>query len=277
MIELYESHSHTPLCKHAFGSPIEYGAAALRRGLAGITLTCHNPMPNGFSAGVRMAPEEWGQYQAIVQEATDYWAGQIDVRLGLEADYFPGYEDWLDKQINSAPLSYVIGSVHPQIAEYRAKFNTDDPVENQRTYFRLLADAAETKLFDCISHPDLIKNEFVDDWEPERILDSIAESLDRIAATGTAMELNTSGRLKKISEMNPFPQMLSMMNDRGISVVIGADAHVPERVGEGYDVALELLLAAGYDEITYFVERKPRRARIDQATQIFASPVAKNH
>jgi histidinol-phosphatase (PHP family) len=269
MVALYESHSHTPLCRHATGLPIEYGLAALRAGLAGITITCHNPMPDGFSASVRMLPDEWDVYQAIVRQATDHWAGRVDVRLGLEADYFPGYEDWLEKQIASAPLSYVLGSVHPQIEEYKTRFRTADPVENQRTYFRLLADAAETRLFDCISHPDLIKNENVEAWQPELILDAIADSLDRIAASGTAMELNTSGRLKRISEMNPFPQMLEMMCERNIPVVIGADAHIPERVGEGYDFALQTLANAGYDEVTYFVDRQPRRVKIAAAVTLF--------
>lgn len=272
MVELYESHSHTPLCKHAQGLPLEYGLEALRAGLAGITITCHNPMPDGFSAGVRMGMDQWDEYQRLVADATEHWKGRVDVRLGLEADYFPGYESWLEQQISSAPLSYVLGSVHPQIAEYRAKFSTDDPVENQRTYFRMLADAAETGLFDCISHPDLIKNETVSDWQPERILDSIADALDRIAKSGTAMELNTSGRLKRIAEMNPFPQMLEMMNERGIAVVIGADAHVPQRVGEGYETALEILADAGYDEVTYFVDRQPRTVKIQQAATIFATP-----
>lgn len=265
MTLLYESHSHTPLCKHAQGLPIEYGLAAKRAGLAGITITCHNPMPDGFSAHVRMAPEQWDEYQRIVADATDHWRDQVDVRLGLEADFFPGYEPWLEQQIASAPLSYVIGSVHPQIAEYRERFGSPDPVEHQRTYFRLLAEAAETGLFDAISHPDLIKNETVDAWEPERILDSIAESLDRIAASGTAMELNTSGRLKRIPEMNPFPEMLRMMRERNIPVVIGADAHIPARVGEGYPEALALLADAGFERVTYFVDRQPRHVDIEAA------------
>jgi histidinol-phosphatase (PHP family) len=268
MSKLYESHSHTPLCKHARGLPTEYALAAYRAGLAGITITCHNPMPDGFSAGVRMSMEQWDEYQQLVSEATSHWSGRVDVRLGLEADYFPGYESFLEKQITSAPLSYVLGSVHPQISEYRAQFSSPDPVEHQSTYFRMLAQAAETKLFDCISHPDLIKNETVNDWIPERILEVIGEALDRIAKTGIAMELNTSGKLKKIPEMNPFPTMLEMMAQRGIPVVLGADAHVPERVGDGYAEGLELLSRSGYQEVTYFVERKPRQVCINTALEI---------
>ena len=45
---LYESHCHTPLCKHAFGEPEEYAAMALRRGLKGIIFTCHCPLPDNF-------------------------------------------------------------------------------------------------------------------------------------------------------------------------------------------------------------------------------------
>ncbi len=268
MSKLYESHSHTPLCKHARGLPTEYALAAYRAGLAGITITCHNPMPNGFSAGVRMSMEQWDEYQQLVGDATSHWSGRVDVRLGLEADYFPGYEPFLEKQLASAPLSYVLGSVHPQISEYRAQFGSSDPVEHQSTYFRMLADAAETGLFDCISHPDLIKNETVNDWIPERILEVIGEALDRIAKSGTAMELNTSGKLKKIPEMNPFPTMLEMMAQRGIPVVLGADAHVPERVGDGYEEALELLSRSGYREVTYFVERKPKQVSIHAALGI---------
>ncbi|XZE52809.1 histidinol-phosphatase [Planctomycetaceae bacterium SH139] len=273
MPELYESHSHTPLCKHAQGLPIEYASQAHQLGLAGITITCHNPMPDGFSAAVRMDPEQWDEYQQIVRDAAEHWQGRVDVRLGLEADYFPGYEKWLEEQIDSAPLSYVLGSVHPQIAEYRIRFGNPDPVVDQSTYFSMLADAAETGLFDCLSHPDLIKNVTSTAWEPDRLTDVIAAALDRIAQTGIAMELNTSGRLKRIPEMNPFPGMLSMMLERQIPVVLGADAHVPKRVGEGYPEALALLAEIGYEEVTYFVERQPRKVPIAAALNIVAAEV----
>jgi histidinol-phosphatase (PHP family) len=222
-------------------------------------------MPDGFSSSVRMSLDQWEEYQDLVQQATEHWRGRVDVRLGLEADFFPGYETFLEQQIASAPLSYVLGSVHPQIAEYRERFSKPDPVEHQATYFQMLADAAETGLFDCISHPDLIKNESQADWRPERILPEIARALDRIARTGVAMELNTSGRLKKIPEMNPFPEMLRLMLERDIPVVLGADAHVPERVGDYYCEALELLASVGYQCVHYFVDRQSRAVTIPDA------------
>lgn len=255
---MYESHSHTPLCKHAEGLPQEYAASAFAQGFRGLIVTCHNPMPDGFSANVRMRLDEFDEYQRLVEQARQDWQGRIDVRLGLEADYFPGHESFLEKQLTSAEFHYVLGSVHPQIAEFRRSFWSDDPLAVQRKYFSLLADSAETGLFDCLAHPDLIKNETKRDWQPERIMDDICAALDRIAATGVAMELNTSGVNKLIAEMNPFPAMLVEMQARSIPVVLGADAHVPHRVGDGYLAAFDLLESCGYEQISLFSHRRRR-------------------
>ena len=262
---LYETHSHTPLCRHAVGEPEEYATAAERRGLRGLTVTCHNPMPNDFSRLVRMRPEQFDEYLALVERARTALADRVDVRLGLECDYFPGYVDWVEQQLQSADFQYVLGSVHPQLHEMRERFGGGDAVEYQRTYFGLLADAAETGLFDSISHPDLVKNIAPNDWQPERVMPDILRALDRIAATGTAMELNTSGANKRIQEMNPFPAMLVEMRERRIPVVIGADAHEPDRVGDRFDEALQLLQACDYTHVSFFLDRQRRDVPIDAA------------
>lgn len=262
---LFESHSHTPLCKHAFGEPSEYAEVALQRGLKGLIVTCHNPMPNGFSARVRMAEDELDQYIDLVAATTDLFRDRVDVRLGLEADYFEGMESYLEKQLNSADFHFVLGSVHPQIDEFRDRYWQDDLLEVQRTYFRLLAKSAETGLFDSISHPDLIKNFTSEDWQPELIMDEICRTLDRIAACGVAMELNTSGVNKTISEMNPMPAMLREMAVRNIPITLGSDAHVPERVADGYETAMELLKECGFTHVNYFLQRRRHEVPIDVA------------
>ena len=143
---LFESHSHTPLCKHAQGEPTEYAAVAEARGLKGMHVTCHNPMPDGFSSNVRMAESEFDTYVDLVAKATDQFRGRVDVRLGLEADYFEGYEAYLEKQLTNADFHFVLGSVHPQIGEFRERYWQEDLVEVQRIYFNLLAKSAETGL-----------------------------------------------------------------------------------------------------------------------------------
>lgn len=273
---LYESHCHTTLCKHAFGTTDEYAAVALARGLKGITFTCHCPLPDGFSSHVRMDPTQFDEYVARVEATRERFAGMLDVRLGLESDYYPGVEPWLEELHARVPLSHVLGSIHYQVGDYRALFYTGDTHSYQELYFDHLARSAESGLFDTLAHPDLIKNEDPDDWDFKRLEPVIGRALDRIAATGVAMELNTSGVLKPVAEMNPSPAMLRMILDRGIPVVIGADAHVPERVGDGYATALRLLQKTGFEEVSFFVDRQRRTLKIPDALASLraSSPVA---
>jgi len=261
---------HTPLCKHAKGDPEEYAEVALQRGLKGIIVTCHNPLPDGISQSVRMFPEQMGEYVDLVARAREAYAGKVDVRLGLEADYMPGLESFLEKQLGSQPFHHVLGSVHPHIKGYKEKYFSGDVAAYHELYFEHLAMAAETGLFDTLAHPDLVKNVFSEEWDLQRTLPAILRALDCIAATDVAMEINTSGVNKVIPEMNPNPTMLREMNQRGIPVVIGADAHVPERVAADYENAMDLLEAAGYSEIQFFLDRKPQKVTIEAARKSLA-------
>jgi len=263
---LYESHMHTPLCKHAKGDPEDYAEVAERRGLKGIIVTCHNPTENNeWSPGVRMSVEEYDEYVALVARARQAWAGRIDIRIGLESDYAPGMEPWLEVLHEKAELHHVLGSVHPHLNDYKQLYLNDDPVDFQRTYFEHLAMAAETGLFDTISHPDLVKNVFPDEWDIERLMDHLKRCLDRIAEAGAAMEINTSGINKSVPEMNPGVVMLEQMKERNIPVVLGADAHQPQRVAANFEEALDGLEEVGYSHVSLFLDRTRQDIEIGRA------------
>jgi histidinol-phosphatase (PHP family) len=261
---LYESHMHTPLCKHATGSPAEYAAIAEQRGLQGIIVTCHNPTNNGWASWVRMSIEQLDEYVTLVENTRRAWAGRVDVRLGLESDYAPGMEAWLEELHQKAEFHYILGSVHPTLEVYKTRYLNGDMVAFQRTYFEHLAMAAESGLFDALSHPDLVKIVEPAAWNVERVMDTICASLDRIAASGIAMELNTSGIHKPYPEMNPGREILEQMYQRNIPVVLGADAHTPARVAADYETAMATLADIGYTTINIFLERK--RQKIDLQT-----------
>lgn len=263
---LFESHCHTPLCRHSVGEPEEYAQAALDRNMTGINITCHGPTP--IEWGHCMRQSEWSEYLEICERARTAFSGKIEVKTGIECDYLPslvGY--WRDFLFKNPQLSHVLGSVHPQVSTYREQNWRGDAFEYQKTYFKHLADAAETGLFDTLSHPDLVKNTTPNDWNIERIMPHIQRQLDRIAKAGTAMELNTSGLYKSIKEMNPAPQILREISARGIPVVIGSDAHVPERVGDRWEDALDLLTECGFKKVSFFVERKRNDVDIEIAKQ----------
>lgn len=252
----YDSHMHTPLCKHAWGEPEEYCAQAVKAGLKGVIFTCHCPMPDSFWPSVRMSEGEFDLYLSLVQRAKEAFAGKLDVRLGIESEFFPGYEKYIEGLHQRADFDYCLGGLHWQAKEYLNKFEQGTIEGFRRTYFEHLAVSAETGLYDCVAHPDLVKNYHPDSWCFAIIKNTVANVLDRIAKTGVAMELNTSGLNKSYSEMNPGNEMLRMMAERKIPVVIGSDAHKAPRVGEHFVTALNNLAEAGYEEVGYFLKRE---------------------
>ena len=262
---LYDTHMHTPLCKHARGEPEAYAAAAKERGLKGIIFTCHNPGPKGWDERIRMRLDQFQEYVTLIRRAQDAWHGRLDIRLGLECDYVPGMEPFLEKLLAYKGLEYVLGSVHPHSAYYKNKYYQGNVTAFNCLYYEHLAQAAESGLFDTIAHPDLIKTVFPNEWDPFAIWPDILKTLDRIARTNVAMELNTSGLTKSIKEMNPNMHMLVAMAERHIPVVIGSDAHDPKRVGADFDTAMHLLEEAGYIHIHFFLERRRQQVALDRA------------
>lgn len=276
---LYDSHMHTPLCKHARGKPTEYAQQAHNQGLKGIIVTCHNPGPKGWSERIRMSLDQLNEYVELVAEATEEWAGTVDVRLGLESDYIPGIEPFLEKLHRKANFHYILGSVHPQLPYYKdTYFKRGEVLEFAQLYFKHLAMAAETGLYDCLAHPDLVKNSMPNTWQVSSLLDDIRPNLDRIAKTGVAMELNTSGIHKRVKEMNPGREILAEMHQRNIPVVLGSDAHSPSRVAAEFEDALETLADVGYTEITNFQQRQPHQIEIQAAlNSLFVKKPIQHH
>jgi histidinol-phosphatase (PHP family) len=270
---LYDSHMHTPLCKHAQGQPEEYATAAEKRGLKGIIFTCHNPGPDGWSTRVRMSLDQFDEYVAMVERARETWHGRVDVRLGLESDYFPGMESFLADLHQRADFNHILGSVHPQLPYYRAVFDNGDAQTFFQTYFENLVHAAESGLFDTLSHPDLVKNVYPTQWQVDSVLDDVKRALDRIAHTGVAMELNTSGLNKKVKEMNPGPTILAEMQQRGIPVVLGSDAHEPRRVAADFEAALAGLQEVGYTAVHFYLNRQRQTISINDAVNSLQVPI----
>ncbi len=269
---MYESHMHTELCKHSRGTPDEYAAVAVARNLKGMTVTCHCPLPDQIDAASRMASDQVATYVNMVMATRTRFQDRLDVRLGLESDYLPQFVPWLYQLHAEQAYSYILGSVHPQAAYYRDAFWTGDIRAFHRTYFAHLAEAAETGLFDCLSHPDLVKNTEPRQWDFKAVEDDIGRSLDRIARTGISMEFNTSGLFKKVKEYNPGQAQLSMMRERNITVVLGADAHVAQRVGDHFPQALDLLQDVGYTHVSLYLDRQRQDLEIDRVRSSLQAP-----
>lgn len=251
------------MCGHAIGEPDEYAAVAEARGLKGIVITCHYPLPSDWRRP-RMTEEQLPEYIALVGRTREKWRGRLDVRLGLECEYAPVLESWLERQLARIEPDYLLASIHP-IQRYQELYWTDDPCAAHRVYYEHLGAAAETGHFDAIAHFDFIKFMVRAEWDPGHFRHDIQRALDRIAAAGLTVELNTAGLRNRLKETYPSFWILKEMKKREIPVALASDAHQPEHVAWAFEKALDTLAKAGYTHVSFFLERRRQEIAIEQA------------
>lgn len=271
---LIDYHIHTKRCGHAEGEMEEYIAAAIEKGIREVGFADHFPMyflpPAQRDPGIAMSEDELDDYVSEVLELSKKYAGQpgIEIKLGIEADYVPGFENRLKAMLDAYPFDYILGSVHFidgwgfDNPAYLDEYKHRDIAEVYWRYFQLVRQAAASGLFDIMAHPDLVKKF---GFRPVRESSSLngfnlQEEYLKTAKTfqdaGVCVEVNTAGLRAPVREIYPSPEFLRMCRDYGIPVTLGSDAHSPGQVGEGFDKAVDLIKKAGCRKVAVFKGRK---------------------
>ncbi len=251
-------HIHTPLCKHASGSIDEYVQKAIAAGLHEIAFTDHIPLPDDFDLAHRMAPFEMEHYQNLVYKArTDY--PEINIRFGIEADYYDGLETYLEDFIGRFDLDVVIMSVHfihawpPGNWVFHYDFPGKEKSQIYTEYMGALTAGIETGLFDVVGHIDIIKR------PGESLLsatpDKVRELIKTIGRHDMAIEYNTSGFRKDIGNSYPDPSWLPLIIEQNVPITIGSDAHTPEQVALKFDEMRNILKRAGIRQTAKYQHR----------------------
>ncbi|TCP59503.1 histidinol-phosphatase (PHP family) [Tumebacillus sp. BK434] len=203
--------------------------------------------------------EDLDEYMKMVMGARE--AGH-DVKFGIELDYIPGRNEQMRAFLASYPFDYVIGSVHWlgdfgfDLLEYRPIWDARDIKEVYEEYFSILMQLAESKLFQIIGHPDVIK---VFGHEPDDaafLQDWYNRLADHFKLHDQCIEVSTAGLRKPVQKMYPAPDFLKACFEKGVPIALSSDAHRPEDVGADYEAAIAYIRAAGYEQICTFRNRE---------------------
>ncbi len=257
-------HTHTPLCKHAEGEPEAFVNRAIALGLAEYGISDHAPqIPEPFDDW-RMDEEELPDYFEWIQKAREQAAGRIEIRAGLECDWLPGNEAWLNDLASRYPWDYLIGSVH-YLPEPERPWDFDNPAwlgkwsqidvdEAWEKYWKAYAEMARSGLFDILAHPDLIKKfNYRPEGDLRRFYDPVIEA---IASSSAAIELNTAGWHKACEEAYPTLEFLTLARQAEIPITLSSDAHAPEELGRDFEKGISWLKQAGYTSTCLFRGRE---------------------
>lgn len=275
-------HLHPGYSIDAAGSVAAFCEAAAVRGLTGICFTTHYDADPAHAAEdawvsvggeIRPLSEPWlPLYLAEINAAREAFAPRgLEVRAGLEVDYFPGCEGVLGELLSATPLDFVLGSVHrvaghaladrAQVQAWLGRWGTRDALIN---YYDLVAEAAASGLFDCIGHLDLYRRSagLADESQLELpgVRGAVARAFAAMVSSGTGLELNARGTYRPGGAgVSPGPVLLGLAAQAGVPVLtIGSDAHQLEEVGRGLDLAAATARAAGFATQHAFDGRRSR-------------------
>lgn len=257
-------HIHTKLCGHASGEMEEYVECAILAGLNEMGFSDHMPMAVDHGDGLAMSIEKLPLYVEKVLYLRERYS-EIDIKLGIEADYFPGLEEDCKEIIDRYPFDYVIGSVHfiekwgfdniNHIDQWKEK----DINRVYRDYYSLLRKSAMSGLFDIIGHSDLVKK--FGQRPSNDLSDEIEHTAQVFSDYKLVCEINTAGLRRSVSEIYPSLEVLKIYRKYDIPIIFGSDAHRPNEVAMDFDYAYQMAADAEYNEEAQFVKRKKRMTK----------------
>ena len=264
---MIDCHVHTARCGHGEGNVADYVAAARAKRIEVLTFTEHLPLPDSLdpSRDYSMPERDLPAYLDDISALASTQEGSTEgptVLAGIEADWLPSDLEHVERLLATFSFDLVLGSVHfidrwafddPRLMERWERADVDATWER---YFSLLADAARSGLFDAMAHPDLVKKfGYRPSFDPRELYEAAAGVF---ASAGTAVEVSTAGLRKPVGELYPSLDFLMLCARAGVPATLGSDAHQPDEVAAGFDVAHEALRTAGYDRLVYFVGREQR-------------------
>ncbi len=248
-------HNHTPLCNHAEGTMDEYIQKAIKENTAYFGFSDHAPM--NFDQKYRMNFEQMSLYETEVLKAKEKYKEKIEILLGYEVDFLPGF---IDKRVLDAKVDYLIGSVHFigkwgfDNPEFIGNYKNKDIDKIWQEYFDAIEALAKSGYFDIVGHLDLIK---VFNFLPKKDIRLIAKNaLLAIKKADLVVELNMSGLRKPVNEPYPSPLLLEELSSLDIPITFGSDAHSPRQVSLFANEVTTLAKDAGFSKCAIFKDRE---------------------
>ena len=221
-------HSHTVRCGHASGTEREYIEEAIKGGLKTMGFSDHTPMPfdNGYYSNFRMRPEELEGYCSTLQDLKREYASDIDIRIGLEAEYYPLYFDKLTEFLADYPIEYLLLGQHCLFNEYDGKgsgFPTTDE-QDLKQYVKQTCEGMRTGRFLYLAHPDLINFSGNDEL--------YASEMKKICLTAKEMHMPLEINMLGIATERNYPneKFWKIAGAEGNDVVLGIDCHHTDMV-----------------------------------------------
>ena len=216
-------HTHTAFCHHASGEIRDYAVAAVKAGFSTLGFSCHAPysFPDGYVSWFHMSPEDAAVYADEINALKEEFSGQLNIKLGFEAEYYPRHFDDLLERVNSLGCDYLILGQHFTNSEYDGIY-CGNQMEDVSPYVSQVTEAMRLGVFSYVAHPDLPG----DMGMTEQYLEKMSEICRVSLETDTPLEINILGL--QSGRCYPNEAFWKLVGEYGCKTVIGYDAHSPD-------------------------------------------------
>jgi histidinol-phosphatase (PHP family) len=146
-------HTHTYLCHHAQGLPIDYVKAAIEKGYQEIGISDHGPLYERWT--LRMNMNQFYQiYLQNIAEAKYQYGNKIKIYRGLELEYLEGYDEKYRTLLKD--LDYLILGQHIVIDDGKHIDIFREMNDRQVILYKeAVLKAIDTGYFRILAHPDI--------------------------------------------------------------------------------------------------------------------------
>ena len=247
-------HSHTTF-SDGRDTAEEMVRAALALGFHTLGFSEHSPASYDDCGILRDREQE---YHAEVRRLKEKYAGQINLLLGIEHDWFsPPFRPEYEYSIESVhylkkPDGYFsVDWTRPKLEAAIEAHYGGDPYALCRDYFRTVCESIEGTRSEIIGHIELVMKfnearDLFDDSDP-RYLGPALECAELAARSGRLVEINT-GAIARGYRTAPYPgeAMLRRVRECGGRIILTSDCHNSDFLDCDFGEAAALARACGF-------------------------------
>lgn len=217
-------HTHTPRCNHARGTEEQYIKAAIEAGHRVIGFSDHSPWHynSKFVPTMRMKLSELDHYLETLKALREKYKDKIEVKIGLECEYYPQYMDWLKETLKEKEIDYIILGNHFKDSDEHGPYYGTKTADDRilKRYVDDAIAAMKTGLYSYVAHPDVIH--YYDAQSPIYKLE-----MERLCAAAKEMNIPLEFNLLGYSTQRHYPNEsfweIAARNNN--TAILGIDAH----------------------------------------------------
>ncbi len=259
-----DCHNHSNLSPDGINSPEEMVVRACELGIEYYSLTDHLEI-NKFYDEEYLYEEPVKTASITMPKLIKKYSDKLNIAYGVELGQPLQDMALTNRMLSSYKYDFIIGSLH--MCEgwddfYLLDYNEVKPDKILKLYFEEMLEMVKWGGFDTLGHLTYPLRYMVGESglyvDMSKFLNIIREIYSVMIKNDIALEINSSGLRQKIGLTLPDEYYIRLYRELGGRLLtVGSDAHCTEDLGKGIEKAIQLAREVGFNELTFFKNRKP--------------------